>query len=284
MNIYGFTRITSGVDKNGYCHEHFVRGQEHLLHKIIRIPTKKDALSICRTSNEKIPTDSSVEAYASVLSTVTIQSTVQHRNDHGIDVRSESGVDDANQLIELLRRSNRQAENQLLLRDDASSMYGQWLLNSNRPMTSVPHEASLLQMIQSRTSISMENDLSLALSQFNVELLRQQLSLELTTTLLPLLPSRSAFRESVALSLPQPVLWNEGTRGLVDDLSLHQLLSSDPISVSSVAATNLVQNQMLFEDQLDRYKHECLANAIAIALLTHAGGGALMAANWNSFQ
>ena len=290
MNIYGFKRITSGNDKNGYYHKHFVRRQAHLLHKILRVPTKKDGRTISRTPNEKVATESSVEAYASVPPTEAIQSTVPHRHDHGVDVRSESEVDGVQyQRIELLRQINRQVvENQLLQREnDAGRMYGQLLLNSNHPMTSVPQEASLLQMMQRRTSISMDNDLSLALSQLraqlaltlpprNVELLRQQqLNRELTTTLLSLLPSRSAFRESAALSLPlQPVLWNEGTtRG-------HQLRSLDPGSVSSAvaAATNpLLQNQMRSEDQpLDRHQHELLANAIA--LLTPMGE------NWNSFQ
>jgi hypothetical protein len=42
LNIYGFQRITNGIDKNCYYHEHFRRGCEHLLDRIQRVPVKKD--------------------------------------------------------------------------------------------------------------------------------------------------------------------------------------------------------------------------------------------------
>lgn len=40
LHIYGFQRITKGVDKNCYYHEHFLRGHYNLIHKMTRCPVK----------------------------------------------------------------------------------------------------------------------------------------------------------------------------------------------------------------------------------------------------
>jgi HSF-type DNA-binding len=38
LNLYRFTRITSGPDKNGYHHPYFLRGREDLTYRILRLP------------------------------------------------------------------------------------------------------------------------------------------------------------------------------------------------------------------------------------------------------
>jgi HSF-type DNA-binding len=38
LNLYRFTRIASGPDKNGYHHPYFLRGREDLTHRIPRLP------------------------------------------------------------------------------------------------------------------------------------------------------------------------------------------------------------------------------------------------------
>jgi hypothetical protein len=38
LNLYRYTRITSGPDKNGYHHPYFLRGREDLTHRILRLP------------------------------------------------------------------------------------------------------------------------------------------------------------------------------------------------------------------------------------------------------
>jgi HSF-type DNA-binding len=42
LNIYGFKRITKGVDKHSYYHTCFLRGHDHLIHTINRVPLKND--------------------------------------------------------------------------------------------------------------------------------------------------------------------------------------------------------------------------------------------------
>ena len=43
LHIYGFRRITKGIDKNCYYHEYFLRGHYHLIQKITRCPVKNGA-------------------------------------------------------------------------------------------------------------------------------------------------------------------------------------------------------------------------------------------------
>ena len=40
VNLYGFRRLTSGVDRTGYYHEYFLRGRPDLMKKIARIRVK----------------------------------------------------------------------------------------------------------------------------------------------------------------------------------------------------------------------------------------------------
>jgi len=40
LNLYGFSRLTSGPDKGGYYHELFLRGKDHLCTKIMRMKVK----------------------------------------------------------------------------------------------------------------------------------------------------------------------------------------------------------------------------------------------------
>ena len=273
LNIYGFIRITSGSDKNGYFHEHFRRRQDQLLHKILRVPLKKDAPSISLTSSEVpvnryevIPTESSDGLNAR-------HPTVTCRISNGNDIRSES-EGDVQQRIEFLRCMNRQTESSRILRDDATRSYWQSLLNSsNRPTTSALHEMLISQILHNGTSMSTGNELSLALAQFrtqiasplpsrNMEVLRQQLHLALTATSQPSLSvSQSAFNGNIALPLSRQEPWNQGT-GHAYDSPLHQPRSSDLRSVASIAATNL-RNKILLADQLNRYRNGRVVNAIS---------------------
>ena len=55
MHIYGFQRITKGVDKNCYHHEHFLRGHHDLITKITRCPVKNGVRPLTMASTTPQP-------------------------------------------------------------------------------------------------------------------------------------------------------------------------------------------------------------------------------------
>ena len=304
LNIYGFTRITSGSDKNCYFHEHFLRGQKHLLHKIIRIPTKKDAPFLSRVLTQTpdfdvMPAvnetaDSSTSEAHPGLPIAMLNSRIQHLNSSADHVQADSDVE---RRIELLRRTNLQCTNETIQQQNAARRYRDLLLNSNPPTPAVSRDALILQMLQNRTSMSAASELSLALSQFHapveaplslqtvpLELLRrQQLNLA-PTTALPLgfsqsnqirtsqFESLSAGRSTLASLLQQQDPRNQA-RVLVLD-PLRQMRYSDPLLLNQIpsVATRSLQNQLL-EHQLNRFDVERRLNAMSF--LPNAAGGLL---------
>ena len=300
LNIYGFTRITHGSDKNCYFHEHFLRGQEHLLHKIIRIPTKKDAPSISRDLTHApafnvIPAinaeDSSTEAHSS-LPIATPNSRIQHQQSNVDDVQTEADVE---RRIKLLQRTSRQIENETMQQDGSSRRFHDLTLNSNPRIATTSNDALILQMLQNRASMSAASELLLALSQLRaqveapiqlqtapLELLRQQLNLA-STTAMPLGFSQihqirtsqfdplSVAHNSIASLIQQPDPWNQA-RGLVFD-HLRQIRHSDQLLLNQISsvATQSLQNQLLY--QLNRHDDGTRLNPMSF--LPHAAGGLL---------
>ena len=278
MNIYGFTRITDGADKNCYFHEHFIRGQEHLLPRIIRVPTKKDAVSPSRgltqlpdfemkpDGNDAVPDTSVSEAYARIPPTMLNYSN-QYRPGNF------QSVSDLERHIEQLRRTNLEYIRQAIQLQDATQCYRDSLLNSP-PTTMTSNNGLLLQMMQSRTSLPMASELALALSQFaapvaaslpqlpnaNSEWLRQQLNPASMTsvTLAPMHSNQtlssslqSDLRARLASSLQQVEPLNQSLDLLLDPIQLRYL---DPLLISqlpSLTGTN-IQNRI----QLNRYNDE----------------------------
>ena len=173
MNIYGFTRITDGADKNCYFHEHFIRGQKHLLHKMIRVPTKKDALYPSRSltqlpdfemkpdGNDAVPDTSVSEAYARIPPTM-LNYCNQYRPGNFLS------ASDLERHIELLRGTNLEYIRQTIQLQDATQCYRDSLLNSP-PTTMTLNNALLLQIMQSRISLPMASELSFALSQLQAD-------------------------------------------------------------------------------------------------------------------
>jgi hypothetical protein len=175
LNIYGFTRITEGANKNFYFHEYFIRGHEHLLDKIIRVPTKKDAPLVSRALTQRpdhelisdakaaAPDSSANEAYTQLLTNMLHHSN-QYRPGNGNDSQVESVLE--NEHIEQLRRVNRHNIREAIQLKDAINS-NRNLLRNNLLSSATLNRASLLRIMENRPSRSMmiaDTDLSLVLS------------------------------------------------------------------------------------------------------------------------
>jgi hypothetical protein len=170
LNIYGFTRIIDGTNKNCYFHEFFLRDQEHLLHKIIHIPTKKDATHPSRALIQLPDTTDSVVPDSSLgASNTRLLATMLH---HGIQYRPGNVSDnqpeiDLERHIEQLRRVNRHYLCQAIQLEDAIDSHRDSLWS--HPLASTTSNGALLsQIIENRPSLPMmavDTDLMSVLAQ-----------------------------------------------------------------------------------------------------------------------
>jgi HSF-type DNA-binding len=87
LNMYRFTRIANGPDKNGYHHPYFLRGREDLTRHILRLP--RDATGLPRTGRVM------VEPNFYTMSPVTIYTVVTLPNSGTVSTASSNNNEDA---------------------------------------------------------------------------------------------------------------------------------------------------------------------------------------------
>lgn len=72
LNLYGFKRLTTGQDKNGYYHERFLRGKPDLAHKVLR--------TIIKNKGPRRAASPSTEPNLYAYSSLPDADTEQHKN------------------------------------------------------------------------------------------------------------------------------------------------------------------------------------------------------------